>query len=614
MSRYTRIVNRVSAQTMMEYPAVPMVGKLKCSQKDGSYAILEVPKDFVESISKAIWKDGMEKPPNYSPHISVITDEELEQIGGKDKIKEDGQEFTFTLDTIESCDPEGWDEMEMVYFVKVKSPQLEALREKYGLTPLIKGDHEFHVSISVVPKKTAALIERVAASVVIYRVHQQVSDTELNRLLVKLKQIASIKTLSQARERWLDEVVERRSEHDDTPISTHITTSDDWEKDRKALFIAASFFSDKQKLLPVKIQTIKKRLNDLGPYDLRWEMGNRADRWIKGVVSLAVGFIKSIAKWRKIEKSDTLQHKLKVGKFDVLNAALVDDKRLKEYVGFLKKVQSIVPSKYCYGEVKITTKKELGRGTTWLAYYSAANDDIALINDARGSRPLNSIVHELGHRVWHKFIDGEDKRVIRMLFEDKKPDREINLNSIFFLVRAILVGNETSVKVKVTREVLKTVPSAMDEINEVERKADVFWKKTVADVKDFANKMRVKTPSDKDIKSALSLYFNGKQSYSPRSSSSGRQFWLEMLDAESGDFDGYLQIQRRKSYNIIDDVAYAGYLWTLYKDASGHGGESIFPTAYSKRDVGEFWAENFVEKLLGNKIHPLVEIIITNYL
>lgn len=155
------LILRIAGDTVVEHSKIPMRGKFTCNQKGGSYAILEIPEGFVEPIYKAIHEEGMQKPDD-APHISVMTDDELEEIG-KENIQEDGQEFEFILGNVESCDPDGWDEMEKVVFVQCKSPELEALREKYGLTPLVHGDHDFHITLGVVPKKEKVAMEsRVA--------------------------------------------------------------------------------------------------------------------------------------------------------------------------------------------------------------------------------------------------------------------------------------------------------------------------------------------------------------------------------------------------------------------------------------------------------------------
>ena len=87
---------------------------------------------------------------NVGAHISVIgitefKEAELKQIG------EVGNEFEFTIDGLHSVKPEGWDEMERVWFISVKSEELEDLRKKYGLSPKSHG-HEFHITWAVKKK------------------------------------------------------------------------------------------------------------------------------------------------------------------------------------------------------------------------------------------------------------------------------------------------------------------------------------------------------------------------------------------------------------------------------------------------------------------------------
>jgi hypothetical protein len=150
--RIIKIANMIlAANTVTEYSSVPMKGTLKVQKGNGHYAVLTVPEDFADNIFETIKgkEEGMEKPP-YNPHISVMTDEEVDSVG---PIEEAGQEFEYTISSVESCDPEGWDEMEKAWFVRCKSPQLEQLRERYGLTPLMNGDHEFHITLAVRPKK-----------------------------------------------------------------------------------------------------------------------------------------------------------------------------------------------------------------------------------------------------------------------------------------------------------------------------------------------------------------------------------------------------------------------------------------------------------------------------
>jgi hypothetical protein len=83
------LAKKIASDVLMERLNVPMMGTLNCDQKDGDYAILEVPKDFTDAVYDAIKEDGMERP-EYGAHISVMTDEELKQVG---QVEEDGQKF-----------------------------------------------------------------------------------------------------------------------------------------------------------------------------------------------------------------------------------------------------------------------------------------------------------------------------------------------------------------------------------------------------------------------------------------------------------------------------------------------------------------------------------------
>lgn len=86
----------------------------------------------------------------YNAHISVFTDDELEQLGGPNKIKELGEQFKYTLGPLQKVTPEGQsDELEKVWFVQVKSPELEELRKSYGLSALPHSTHEFHITVAV---------------------------------------------------------------------------------------------------------------------------------------------------------------------------------------------------------------------------------------------------------------------------------------------------------------------------------------------------------------------------------------------------------------------------------------------------------------------------------
>jgi hypothetical protein len=65
-------------------------------------------------------------------------------------MRELGHEFAFEVEGLYSVRPDTWPEVEEVWFLKVHSPELEALRKKYFLTSLPNG-HSFHIVVAVKP-------------------------------------------------------------------------------------------------------------------------------------------------------------------------------------------------------------------------------------------------------------------------------------------------------------------------------------------------------------------------------------------------------------------------------------------------------------------------------
>jgi len=137
-----------SSDADIEFQRVPMTGRLTLLKGDGGFLMLEIPQDFVDQVFNAIDEEGIEKP-DHRAHISVMSGEELSKI---ENVKEVGQEISFNIGPLMSVDPEGWDEMEKVWFIQCDAPELKELRKKYGLTPLIKNDHEFHITVAVKPR------------------------------------------------------------------------------------------------------------------------------------------------------------------------------------------------------------------------------------------------------------------------------------------------------------------------------------------------------------------------------------------------------------------------------------------------------------------------------
>jgi hypothetical protein len=129
-------------------------GRLFISQS--GWGLLSVPNALVRGAFAALHEPGAELPPGFNAHISVLRPEDLDQIGGPDKVKERGQVFRYTLGPLRSVKPAGWPGISRVWFIEVNSPELQQLRKSYGLTPLPK-DNEFKFHITVATRKTGVL-------------------------------------------------------------------------------------------------------------------------------------------------------------------------------------------------------------------------------------------------------------------------------------------------------------------------------------------------------------------------------------------------------------------------------------------------------------------------
>lgn len=133
-----------------------LAGRLYVTPKN--WGLLSVPNSLIRGAFDALHEIGLELPYNadgrLNAHISVFRPEDIELIGGADKIQERGHTFSYTLGPLQVVEPEGWKEMDRAYFIKVISPELEDLRKSYGLAPRPKdGKHDFHITVAVRKRK-----------------------------------------------------------------------------------------------------------------------------------------------------------------------------------------------------------------------------------------------------------------------------------------------------------------------------------------------------------------------------------------------------------------------------------------------------------------------------
>lgn len=128
-------------------------GALYLSQS--GYLLLSVPNALVRGVFQALDEHGVELPPSehgsgFNAHVTVMSPEEVEKVGGGEKITERGKHFRYSLGRLREVEPDNWPGMSRVWYVDVHSPDIQALRRSYGLTSLPHGgDYEFHITVAV---------------------------------------------------------------------------------------------------------------------------------------------------------------------------------------------------------------------------------------------------------------------------------------------------------------------------------------------------------------------------------------------------------------------------------------------------------------------------------
>lgn len=133
-------------------PAYNLVGTLYYAPS--GWIFLSVPAALIRGVFQAMREPGIELPTGGKgsflvPHISVMRPEEVQKIGGPDKVTERGKQFHYSLGRLFSVEPDGWPAMERIWAIKVHSFELQNFRRAYGLSSLPdNGTKPFHITIA----------------------------------------------------------------------------------------------------------------------------------------------------------------------------------------------------------------------------------------------------------------------------------------------------------------------------------------------------------------------------------------------------------------------------------------------------------------------------------
>lgn len=121
-------------------------------QKPNGYLYIDVSNDYISKVLPMIDVPGKivplrcyENQKGIGAHISVMY--EKEQIENEIwEIAELGQEYTFSIIELRTVKVNWHHKAKKLWIIAVAAPELENLRQKYGLKPFIKG-HDFHITI-----------------------------------------------------------------------------------------------------------------------------------------------------------------------------------------------------------------------------------------------------------------------------------------------------------------------------------------------------------------------------------------------------------------------------------------------------------------------------------
>lgn len=139
-----------SAVEIMTYAQenLPHTGILR---NTNGFVYLDIDNNFIYELVPFIQSAGFEMPPYFEreglvgAHISVIFPNELTDV----KIEECGKEYSFQLVNCITVIPEQFKEPIEFCLLIVEAPELNKLREKYGLA---RSDHNLHITIGIKKK------------------------------------------------------------------------------------------------------------------------------------------------------------------------------------------------------------------------------------------------------------------------------------------------------------------------------------------------------------------------------------------------------------------------------------------------------------------------------
>jgi hypothetical protein len=415
-----------------------------------------------------------------------------------------------------------------------------------------------------------------------------ISKTDAKKLIRELQSIVNLNNVDQAKQRWLNATQSGQNE-------TRYSPNDQWElQDKRTMLQVAGLFRHHQRHLPIKFQTIHKRLNDFaGPINLFGKFGN-AEKWLKNIRNTAKALIKALENFISAPQA---KYEYQVGKCTLVNKVGFTEDEVRPYVDMLKEAVSHVPPKYAYGEVKLATRKEVKHGGRTAAYYSESDDSMSIITDSADPNPVRSICHEFAHRIhrqnpeaYEKMLDIYDVATGSTDTLDLKDLLQFS-KELAFLIHSDRISKAFNKNLEVVNAIAKAITTL-----------DRFWKTEMRKLKSYCKKYKVKPLTDARFRRLIQKLTEGKGRYT----NVQQQFIFDLTraNAEPKPSRYFYDVWRRleQKYSVHK-------MYTTLAKATASNNQGYFPTSYSRRDTREFFAESYAEFCMGGTLHPDVKAV-----
>lgn len=149
----------VARVPLSESQVMECVGRLPLSgtlERSSDFLFVKIDDCFIYDVLSLIEREGFSSPPYFGEgrvgaHISIAFPNELEKIPN---IPECGSKVSFTLRSCEVIQLQSESEIlagiDELYLLVIDAPELDALREKYGLP---KSKYPFHITLGAKQKE-----------------------------------------------------------------------------------------------------------------------------------------------------------------------------------------------------------------------------------------------------------------------------------------------------------------------------------------------------------------------------------------------------------------------------------------------------------------------------